>query len=138
MRGAVRVGLLAAVLMLTGSSVDAGRATAIGIASWYGWREHGRTMANGQLFNALALSAASVTVPLGSWVVVTRLDDGRTVTLQITDRGPYVRGRIIDLSLAAARVLGMVEVGLLRVRVERIKNRPEGFPPRRSDTVIVD
>jgi rare lipoprotein A len=91
----------------------------VGIASYYGWREHGLTMANGHRFHALGLTAASRSLAFGSWVRVTNLENNRSVIVQITDRGPYVGGRVIDLSLGAARRLGMVHQGLQRVVVER-------------------
>lgn len=91
-----------------------------GIASWYGWREHGRIMADGHPFNALGLTAASRTLPLGLCIRVTDVASGRTVVLPITDRGPYVRNRILDLSLGAAMQLHTVEAGLALVRIDRL------------------
>ncbi len=94
-----------------------------GIASWYGWREHGRGMANGHPFNALGRTAASRTLALGDCVRVTRLANRRSVVLRITDRGPHARlaaGRDIDLSLGAAMRLRMIKDGLARVRIDRL------------------
>jgi rare lipoprotein A len=89
-----------------------------GLASWYGpGFQHHRTAA-GERFNTNRLTAAHRTLPLNSVVKVTNLDNGRSVTVRINDRGPYFRGRIIDLSAAAARALGMKQNGLAQVRIE--------------------
>ncbi|KPL50813.1 hypothetical protein ABB55_00015 [Prosthecomicrobium hirschii] len=91
-----------------------------GIASWYGGRHHGRPTASGKPFDQNAMTAAHRTLPLGSRVKVTNIANGRTVMLRINDRGPFVRGRIIDVSRGAAGQLGFVARGLARVRVERL------------------
>ncbi|MCW1839430.1 septal ring lytic transglycosylase RlpA family protein [Prosthecomicrobium hirschii] len=91
-----------------------------GIASWYGGRLHGGPTASGERFNQNAMTAAHRRLPLGSRVKVTNLNNGKTVTLRINDRGPFVRGRIIDVSRGAAGQLGFVARGLARVRVERM------------------
>ena len=91
-----------------------------GRASWYGEDFHGRRTASGKRFDQNRLTAASRTLRLGSRALVTNLDNGRKVEVEITDRGPYARGRIIDLSRAAAYRLGMVKRGTARVRVEPI------------------
>lgn len=91
-----------------------------GIASWYGGRHHGRPTASGKPFDQNAMTAAHRTLPLGSRVRVTLLPDGPSLALTITDRGPFVRGRIIDVSRGAAARLGFAGRGLARVRVERI------------------
>ena len=77
--------------------------------------------ANGERYNRRALTAAHRDMPFGTRVVVTRLDDGRAVTVRINDRGPFVRGRIIDLSHAAAKKLGMLRLGVVKVRVVRVQ-----------------
>jgi rare lipoprotein A (peptidoglycan hydrolase) len=89
-------------------------------ASWYGRAFHGRRTASGRIFNQNELTAAHRTLRLGSRVRVTELRGGRSVVVRITDRGPYVRGRGIDLSYAAARHIGIVERGVAPVRVEPI------------------
>jgi rare lipoprotein A len=91
-----------------------------GKASWYGGEFHGRQTATGERFDQNRLTAASRTLPLGSRARVTNLDNGRSVEVEITDRGPFARGRVLDLSRAAARELGMIEDGTARVRVEPI------------------
>ena len=90
----------------------------VGLASWYGPGFHGRLTASGERFNQNDLTAAHRKLPLGSEVRVTNLENGRSIVVEINDRGPYVAGRVIDLSKAAARRLGIVEEGLAKVRVE--------------------
>ncbi len=89
----------------------------VGKASWYGRRHHGRPTASGEIYDMHALTAAHPTLPMGSRVLVTRPDTGHSVEVRINDRGPVVRGRIIDLSYAAARNLGAVWKGALTVRL---------------------
>lgn len=90
----------------------------VGAASWYGPRHHGRRTASGQIFDMHALVAAHRTLPFGSRVRVTNLENGRSVVLRIVDRGPFVEDRLIDVSYAAAKTLGMVDRGVVRVRLE--------------------
>jgi rare lipoprotein A len=89
-----------------------------GVASWYGKSFHGRHTANGELFDMEALTAAHRTLPLGTVVRVVNLANGRYLYVRITDRGPYVNSRILDLSRGAAARLGMMEEGLSIVRVQ--------------------
>ena len=96
------------------------------MASWYGPRFHGRRTANGELYDQHGLSAAHRSLPLGSRVRVTNLANGRAVVLRINDRGPFVRGRSLDLSYGAARALRMVERGTTRVRIEVLDAAAEG------------
>lgn len=93
------------------------RALGTGIASYYGRRFHGRRTANGERFNMNALTAAHRTLPFGSLVEVTNPRNGRSVVVRINDRGPFVRGRTIDLSRAAAQQLGMISRGHARVEL---------------------
>jgi len=95
-----------------------------GIASWYGPTFHSKPTANGEIYNQDDLTAAHKTLPMPSWVEVTNLDNGRTLTVRINDRGPFVDGRIIDLSRRSAQLLGVDRPGLARVRVQRVF--PEG------------
>jgi rare lipoprotein A len=90
----------------------------IGMASWYGPGYHGNTSASGEIYNMYELTAAHKELPFGTYVRVTNLRNGKTVVVRINDRGPFKRGRIIDLSYAAARKIGMVREGSTRVRVE--------------------
>lgn len=89
-----------------------------GTASWYGPGFHGKKTASGEIYDQNKLTAAHKTVPLGTKARVTNLENGSTVEVEINDRGPYVDGRIIDLSRAAAGVLGFVESGIAPVKVE--------------------
>lgn len=94
------------------------RTNEVGIASWYGPGFHGRPTASGERYDQNALTAAHPTLPLGTWARVTNLANGRQVVVRINDRGPFVRGRRIDLSRAAARRLGMLGAGTAAVRIE--------------------
>lgn len=89
-----------------------------GIASWYGDYFHGRLTANGERYNMHAISAAHPTLPLPSYVRVTNLDNNLSLVVRVNDRGPFHDGRIIDMSVRAAKLLGFYERGLARVRVE--------------------
>jgi rare lipoprotein A (peptidoglycan hydrolase) len=98
--------------------------TQIGMASWYGSWHHGRRTASGEIFNMYRLTAAHRTLPLGSRVVVTDLVAGRAVEVTINDRGPYVKGRMIDLSYAAAQRLSAVERGVILVELRVVGREP--------------
>lgn len=102
--------------------------TETGIASWYGKPYHGRPAANGEIYDMEKLTAAHRTLPFNTWVRVYDLDNNRTVEVRINDRGPFIDGRIIDLSHAAAREVEMIGPGIARVRVEVIR-APEGVAP---------
>ncbi len=91
-----------------------------GVASWYGKEFHGKLAANGEVFDMTAYTAAHRKLPLGSVVRVVNLTNGKSVQVRINDRGPYVAGRMLDLSRAAARELGMVEIGTAAVQIEVI------------------
>jgi rare lipoprotein A len=88
-----------------------------GIASWYGDYFHGRKTANGEIYNMHALTAAHRTLPMPSFVDVTNLENGKQIRLRVNDRGPYARGRIIDVSARAAELLGFKKQGVAKVRV---------------------
>ncbi len=96
----------------------------IGMASWYGPGFDGRPTATGERFDQNALTAAHKTLPLPGLVEVTNLDNGRTVVLRLNDRGPFVDGRIIDLSRGAADELGLLQRGVGRVRVRYLGPAP--------------
>ena len=96
----------------------------VGIASWYGPGFHGRKGAAGAVYDQEDLTAASIAFPLGSRVMVTNLDNDRSVEVTITDRGPFVKGRKIDLSHKAARMIGMLDQGTARVRIALISKPP--------------
>ncbi len=88
-----------------------------GRASWYGRDFHGRRTANGERFNMNELTAAHRTLPLSSYVKVTNQSNGKSVVVKINDRGPFKRGRVLDLSYAAAKVIGLVKSGTGRVKI---------------------
>jgi rare lipoprotein A len=96
------------------------RLSQTGIASWYGPGFHGKATASGNIYNQDDLTAAHQTLPLGTRVMVTNLENGGSVEVLINDRGPFAKGRIIDLSYAAARAIDMIGPGTASVRVEVI------------------
>jgi rare lipoprotein A len=123
----------------------AGHPSAVeGTASWYGWHQHGRRMANGQAFHALGSAAASSHLPLGSRVKVTNLVNHRVAWVTIKDREPATRGRVVDVSLGTARALGMEKQGLTKVRLEvarepttrQVRGPDLGTPKRRADHTV--
>ncbi|ATR81919.1 septal ring lytic transglycosylase RlpA family protein [Pseudomonas sp. FFUP_PS_473] len=93
-----------------------------GTASYYGARHHGKRTASGEPFNQRALTAAHRSLPFGTQVRVTNLNNQRSVVVRINDRGPHTRGRLIDLSRAAAEQLGMIRSGTARVRVQGLSD----------------
>src|SRR5215467_2921016 len=96
-----------------------------GTASWYGDPHHGRETASGEIFDNARLTAAHRTLPFGTRVAVTNLDNGRTVEVRVNDRGPSAAGRLIDLSEGAARAIGGIGAGLIHVTI-RVIALPEG------------
>ncbi len=109
--------VLAALLLAATPTIAAAQREQVGLASWYGDELRGRKTANGEPFNPDAMTAAHPRLPLGSFVDVTALDTGRTIRVRINDRGPYHGGRILDMSFAAARSLGMTAHGARPVRI---------------------
>lgn len=108
--------------------------TETGIASWYGHPYHGRRAASGEIYDMEQFTAAHRTLPFGTWLEVTNLQNRKVVDVRINDRGPFVDGRIIDLSLAAARVIGLVGPGIARVQLKVIAapdSNANASPPRR-------
>lgn len=96
-----------------------------GKASWYGKKFHGRKTANGEIYNMYAMTAAHKTLPLGTYVSVRNLDNDRKIEVRVNDRGPFVRGRIIDLSYTAAKKLGVVGPGTAPVEVVALGVAPK-------------
>ncbi|HEY6023015.1 MAG TPA: septal ring lytic transglycosylase RlpA family protein [Pseudolabrys sp.] len=94
--------------------------SAVGVASWYGEDFHGRPTANGETFNMNSLSAAHPSLPLPCNVRVTNLVNHRSIVVRVNDRGPYVSGRVIDVSAKTAKVLGFYDDGLSKVKVEYV------------------
>ncbi|MFD2644094.1 septal ring lytic transglycosylase RlpA family protein [Pseudomonas japonica] len=93
-----------------------------GTASYYGARHHGKRTASGEAFNQHGLTAAHRSLPFGTKVLVTNLKNDRSVVVRINDRGPHTRGRLIDLSRAAAQRLDMIRSGTARVRVQSLSD----------------
>ena len=105
----------------------------VGYASWYGSRFHGRLTASGQVYDMNKMTAANKTLPFGTKVLVTNLSNGKSCEVTINDRGPYVAGRIIDLSRAAAESIGLTGMGVAKVRMHIISlgNGARVRPPAR-------
>jgi rare lipoprotein A len=130
MRPFVLISLLLVILFLvpgcagTGPTIGTGMGTeresseTVGFASFYGPEFHGRRTASGERYDEDKLSAAHRTLPFGTRVRLTNLKNGRSVVVTITDRGPFRRGRIVDVSRRAARELGFIRAGVARVRLE--------------------
>jgi len=97
----------------------------IGIASWYGKRFHGKKTASGKDFNMYNHTAAHRSLPLGTKVRVVNLKNGKDTIVDINDRGPYIKGRMIDLSYAAAKSIGIVNDGIAKVKLE-VLSMPSG------------
>ena len=122
-----RIAALAGAVLLAGLALVAactsisrrpdGEVLERGVASWYGPRFHGRTTANGERYDMHGLTAAHRTLPFGTELLVRNLDNGRTCRVRVNDRGPFVRGRILDLSYGAARELDMIGPGTARVEL---------------------
>jgi rare lipoprotein A len=99
---------------------EGAQAVQYGIASWYGKDFHGKPTSSGEIYDMYQLTCAHNTLPLGTMVMVTHMDNGKSVELKVNDRGPFVKDRIIDLSYAAAQIIGMYEKGTAYVKVETI------------------
>ena len=99
-----------------------------GYASWYSAEDESKLTASGEKFDGTKLTAAHKTLPFGTYVRVTRLDCGKSVTVRINDRGPFKRRRIIDLTQAGADKLDLFEIGITRVRVEVLGKTPPNTP----------
>ncbi len=103
-----------------------------GKASWYGDKEHGNRAASGEVFDRYAYTAAHKELPFDTVVRVTNLDNGKRVKVRINDRGPHVKGRVIDLSYAAAKSIGLVRSGVADVKVEVLST-----PSKRSESLFI-
>ncbi|MDR0882718.1 MAG: septal ring lytic transglycosylase RlpA family protein [Candidatus Adiutrix sp.] len=94
-----------------------------GLASWYGEPFHGRKTANGEVYDMNKVSAAHKTLPLGTWVEVKNLENKKSLVTRINDRGPFVAGRVIDLSREAAREMDMIRAGVARVTIRALTDK---------------
>ena len=110
--------------------------TQSGIASWYGPPYHGRRSANGEVYDMEKLTAAHRTFAFDTWVRVRNLDNGKEIDVRITDRGPFVRGRVIDLSKAAARNIDMIGPGIAKVKLKVIDPRDAIVPESYSRAAL--
>ncbi len=102
--------------------------TQTGLASWYGDKEHGNLAASGERFSKYDYTAAHKSLPFGTVVRVTNLENGMDVVVKINDRGPFIRGRIIDLSYSSAKSIDLIRTGVAKVKVEVISS-----PSRRNE-----
>lgn len=107
-----------------------------GIASWYGKYWHGRLTANGERYDMNAKTAAHKTLPLGSMVHVKNLDNGKTAVVRINDRGPFIRGRIIDMSYWGAKKIGIVDTGTANVQLTLLSEHQNKLVMKGSDVDI--
>ena len=98
-----------------------------GIASWYGSEEHGSPTSSGETYDMYAMTAAHKTLPLGSYVLVENLENRKKVIVRVNDRGPFIRGRIIDLSYTAAKKIDIDQRGLAKVRVTLLSENPNYY-----------
>lgn len=114
--------------------------TQTGTASWYGTKYHGRKSSNGEVYNKNKMTAAHPSLPFGTQVKVTNLANNQSVVLRITDRGPFSRSRIIDVSEAAARQLDMIRSGTAKVSMEILSKPESEVPPTvaLADSVVSD
>lgn len=139
--------LLIAVMLLAGCSHRPAHVTTplaparigtteTGVASWYGFPYHGRRAASGEIYDMQQLTAAHRKLPFQTWVEVTNLSNGKQVDVRINDRGPFAKGRILDLSQAAARDIDMLRSGTARVRLKVIAP-PHAEPPEPQQPVTV-
>ena len=103
------------------AKISTDKAYQIGVASYYGKKFHGRKTANGETFNMYKLTAAHRVLPLGTRIKVTHLDNGRWVEVRVNDRGPFIEGRVLDLSFAAALELEMVKAGTAKIMIEIVE-----------------
>lgn len=126
----VRAGVLALGLLFISScgssrahmrAPDGARHQMRGMASWYGQQFHGRPTASGERFDMHGLTAAHKTLPFGTKVRVTHKETKKSVVVRITDRGPFVKGRVIDLSYGAARELDMIQAGVVPVQLKVLR-----------------
>jgi rare lipoprotein A len=102
--------------------------TEIGRSSWYGPKFHGHPTANGEIYDQHAMTCAHRSLPLGTWIEVRDVATGRRARVRVNDRGPYVQGRVLDLSYAAAKALGMVERGVIDVEILVISPQYDEWP----------
>lgn len=116
--GSIGTSLLLVLTCCTRIELPGSEGVQTGMASWYGPKFHGRTTSNQEIFNMHELTAAHPSLPFNTLVMVTNLDNGKSVVVRINDRGPFIKNRIIDLSYAAAKLLDMTSSGVAPVKLE--------------------
>src|SRR5215468_746035 len=109
----------------------------VGVASWYGKEFHGRPTASGEIYDMYQPTAAHLTAPLGTYALVTNLENGQSVRVRINDRGPYIRPRILDLSYEAARQIDLVRPGSGRVQIDFLAEPTLVVPPPAEPAFVV-
>lgn len=134
-----RIGLILGLLLIAGCFGNYQKSPSLGthhsqdgMASWYGPSFHGKPSASGEPYDMWALTAAHRTLPFGTWVQVKKVSTGKTVTVRINDRGPFIKGRIIDLSYAAARDLAMIGEGTAKVILTILKAQQASIPSQKT------
>jgi rare lipoprotein A len=95
-------------------------AGSVGVASYYGKGFHGRRAANGEVFDMHAMTVAHKSLPFGTKLQVTNMSNGKSVVVRVQDRGPYIRGRVLDLSFGAAQAIGMIQSGTAKVKYAKL------------------
>ena len=113
------------LVIMVSATLGLGAQTYQGKASFYGPGFHGKKCANGQVFDMNKLTCAHKTLPFGTMLKVTNLKNGKSTIVEVTDRGPYIKGRIIDLSKAAAEEIDMINAGVANVEIEVMKSDNE-------------
>ena len=108
-----------------------------GEASWYGTDFHGRLTATGEPYDMYNFTAAHRTLPLSTWILVKSLSNGKTVVVRVNDRGPFAKGRILDLSYAAAKKLGFVKQGAVRVEIKPLSPREVAMMTQRDNLPVL-
>ncbi len=135
-----KLGCILGLLLLLPVSALAHDIYQMGEASWYGESDHGNLTANGEIYDSFAMTAAHLTLRFGTLVKVTNVHNGKSVVVRINDRGPYAKGRIIDLSYGAANAIDMVQSGIAPVLLEIVSmpDRPESAYNRVEDAEIAN
>lgn len=119
--------ILTLILMLgLISGINAQQYSATGLASYYADKFEGRKTANGEIYRHSKLTAAHPTLPFGTMLKVTNLKNGKSVIVRVNDRGPFVKGRIVDLSKSAATKIDAIKYGLVKVKIEQTDTKQEG------------
>lgn len=109
-----------------------------GIASWYGKKFHGRKTSNGERYDMYAMTAAHKTLPMNTMLLVENLENGKEIVVRVNDRGPFIRGRVVDLSYTAAKKLGMANKGISKVKITALTQKPVSLPKTSPQPTVPD